>query len=201
LKLLTVSASPYGRKVRVVISELAIIEKIEIINDNPWLKETLVSKANPIGKVPVLILDDNNSLYDSKLICEYLDNQSKKILLYPEAGKERWDVLRLQNLADQMMDAFILRRLESKRPEGKQHEPWINRQWSVIQRSLNQADKDIISFRNDINIGTIALGVALAHLDFRRDDDEDWRIGRTNLKEFFEILKQRPSMQSTEPHD
>ena len=137
MKLLTVSASPYGRKVRVVISELAIIEKIEIINDNPWLKETLVSKANPIGKVPVLILDDNNSLYDSKLICEYLDNQSKKILLYPEAGKERWDVLRLQNLADQMMDAFILRRLESKRPGGKQHEPWINRQWNVIQRSLN----------------------------------------------------------------
>ena len=202
MKLITVPPSPFARKVRVVIHEAGLNDRVEVSVDNPWSADTRVPDVNPIGKVPVLILDDGTALYDSSVICEYLDSCSVDVELYPAAGAERWAALRQQRMADQMVDAFVLRRLEGNRPEERQHAPWVERQWAVVQRCLDAAESEASTFdANKPTIGTIAMAAALGHLDFRRGDDPDWRVNRPALAAWYEAFSARPSMQATWPQD
>lgn len=202
MKLINVPASPFGRKVRAVLQETGLADKVETTLDNPWKEETGVPGYNPVGKVPVLVLDDGRALYDSSVICEYLDSLHDGPRLYPAAGDDRWTALRQQRLSDQMLDAFILRRLEGNRPEDKRHAPWIERQWAAVQRCLDAAEVEAATLDpNAPTIGQVALAAALAHLDFRRGDDPDWRPGRPTLAAWYERFAARPSMQETVPHD
>jgi glutathione S-transferase len=202
LKLITVPASPYGRKVRAMLHEIGKTGTVEIVHDNPWTADTAVPTANPVGKVPVLVLDDGTALYDSAVICEYLDHLAGGSGLYPAPGPARWAALRQQRLADQLMDAFVLRRLEGNRPEERRHAPWIERQWGVVQRCLDAAEAEAPDLDPDRpTIGQLALAASLAHLDFRRGSDPDWREGRPALTAWYDRFAERPSMRATPPHD
>ncbi len=202
MKLITIPASPFGRKVRVVIAEKGLTEKVELVIDNPWKPDTQVPEFNPVGKVPVLITDDGMTLYDSTVISEYLDSTADGVALYPKPGKERWLALRRARLADQALDAFIAVRLERNRPEAERSAGWIGRQLGVVWRCLDAMEQEAKTIDNKLTIGKIAFAVALGHFDFRRmTDAPDWRQDRPMLAAWYEAFVSRPSLQSTAPHD
>lgn len=202
MKLVTTLSSPYGRKVQVVAAEAGLSKHIEIVLDNPWKPETHVPELNPIGKVPVLIVDDGEYLYDSVVISEYLDSLHDGVKLLPLTGPARWSALRRQTLADHLLDAFITVRLERNRPSDQQSQGWISRKLTVVQRCLDAMDNDTPSASGGVTIGHIAYGVALGHLDFRRlPSDPDWRDCRQRLTFWYKSFSLRPSMGSTTPSD
>ena len=123
MKLYYSPTSPYVRKVNVFSIEAGVDEKIDKIITNPWVEDTRLLTDNPLSKVPTLIMDDGVVLYDSPVICEYLDTLNLNQKLIPEKGIERWNALRLQALGDGIMDAAILRFLERKRPEAQRSAP------------------------------------------------------------------------------
>lgn len=203
MKLVTVPSSPFGRKVAVVASELGLLNRIEVVHDNPWKPDTRVPELNPVGKVPVLVAEDGLVLYGSSVISEYLDSRvDQSHRLFPAAGPARWLALRRQELADQATEAFVAVRLERNRPTGEQSPGWIKRKLAVLSRCLDALDEE--AFRSDDvpTIGHVAVGVLLGHLDFRRTaEDVDWRSERARLAAWYETFAQRPSMTSTRPHD
>ena len=202
MRLITTPASPFGRKVRVVAAEKGLADRIEIAHDNPWKPDTRVPEMNPVGKVPVLVTDDNIALYDSTVISEYLDSLHDRNRLFPAAGPARWIALRRQQLADHLLDSFIAVRLERNRPAGEQSPGWIARQRTVVQRCVDAMETDAAQFGEYATIGHIACAVALGHLDFRHPTGEpDWRDGRATLTAWYTGFAERPSMTSTAPHD
>jgi len=202
MKLFTMSASPFGRKVRVVIEEKGLQSQVEIINDNPWKAETQVPAINPVGKVPVLITDSGSAIYDSAIISEYLDSNGPGQTLFPREEPSRWVTLRRASLADQTLDAFILARLENNRPTGEKSENWLRRQHAVVGRCLDAMEGEISTFPEHPTIAHIAFGVALGHLDFRRGPkDANWRDGRSALASWYGVFSERAAMQATLPHD
>jgi glutathione S-transferase len=197
MKLRFSAASPYVRKVMVVAHETGLAGRIEIVPTNVWAPDSDVGKDNPLGKVPALIADDGTALFDSPVICEYLDTLSGG-KLFPAAGVARWQALKLQALADGMLDAAILRRLESQRPAALQSKDWMARQANVVQRGLDLAERSAADWSATFGIGPIAIGCAVGWLDFRFGH-EDWRPGRPKLAAWYERFVKRPSMQATMP--
>jgi glutathione S-transferase len=202
LKLVTVPSSPFGRKVAVVASELGLLERLEVLHDNPWKPETQVPRFNPVGKVPVLLADDGLVVYGSSVICEYLESLVGGHRLFPETGPARWHALRRQELADQAMEAFVAVRLERNRAAGEQSPNWIKRKLGVLARCLDAIDAEDLRSDEAPTIGDVATAVLVGHLDFRRAAaDDDWRPGRARLAAWYDMFAQRPSMMTTHPHD
>ena len=200
MKLHISPSSPYVRKVRAAIRELNLEDRIEEVISIPWDEDADVAMQNPAGKVPALITDDGGSLFDSPVICEYLDSINDQVTLFPPMGPARWAALRRQALADALLDAMIARRVEGNRPGDDDSEYWINRHWMAVQRSLDEMERTIPASDKPIDIGDIATAVALAQLLFRFGD-QDWRPGRPNLTAWFEEIMQRPSLAQTHPVD
>ncbi len=201
MRLITTPASPFGRKVRVVASELDLTDRIIVVNDNPWKAESRVPEFNPIGKVPILVTGEGTALYDSSVITEYLASLRPGSTLYP-AGEGRWGAMRRAKLADQMLDAFIAVRLERNRPPAEQSAGWIERQRRVVGRGLDAMEGDVGELEAELAIGHLAFAVALGHLDFRKvPADPDWREGRPSLARWYESFAGRASMRATVPHD
>jgi glutathione S-transferase len=171
MKLYYAPASPFVRKVNVFAMEIGLDKKIEWVRTNPWQAEDKLTAENPLSKIPTLITDDDKVIYDSRVICEYLDSMHNGDKLIPEKGEKHWQVLRLQALADGILDAGILRFMEMKRPSELRSKDWDNMQ-------------------------TVAC--LLGWLDFRFAD-EDWRTRRPQLKNWFELFSKRPSMVKTMP--
>lgn len=204
MKLITVPSSPFGRKVAIVASELGVLERLDVVHDNPWTPETQVPKFNPIGKVPVLVAEDGLVLYGSSVICEYLDSQSGRDghRLFPEAGAPRWTALRRQELADQATEAFVAVRLERNRPQGEQSPRWVERKLAVLARCLDALEVEDFKITDAPTIGHVAAAVLLGHLDFRRTPvDGNWRPDRPRLAAWYDSFAQRPSMIATPPSD
>ena len=134
MKLIGSLTSPYVRKARVVLAEKKIDYEFEL--DSPWTPATQVANVNPLGKIPVLLLDDSTSLFDSRVIVEYLDNVAPNNKLMPNQNRERIEVKRWEALADGVCDAAALTFLEKKRPAAQQAADWIKRQEDKIGRSL-----------------------------------------------------------------
>src|ERR1700681_5098847 len=132
MKLLASHTSPYARKVRIAIAEKKI--ECELVEESPWAAGTSVPNYNPLGKVPVLVLDDGTALYDSRVIVEHLDAVSPVGRLMPDRPRDRVGVRRWEALADGVLDAAILARLERQRPPGKQDSDWITRQLGKVLR-------------------------------------------------------------------
>lgn len=198
MKLYYSSTSPYVRKVNVFAIEADLDQAIERITTNPWIENASLLADNPLSKVPTLIMDDGTVLFDSPVICEYLDSLNEGRKLIPAAGLERWEALRLQALADGILDAAVLRFLERKRAAEQQSQEWDSLQHSTIHRVLSCLEDMVVSWGTDITIGQISIACALGYLDFRFAED-DWHKEHPDLATWFLEFSQRPSMQTTQP--
>jgi glutathione S-transferase len=198
MKLYYSPTSPYVRKVNVFAIEAGLDEKLEKIPTDPWIEDAKLLADNPLSKVPTLIMDDGNVLYDSPVICEYLDSLNSGTKLIPATGMERWDALRLQALGDGILDAAVLRFLEQKRPTSQQSHDWDNMQRNTIERALTYLNEKINEWEMDVSIGQITVGCALGYLDLRFVED-DWRQNCPDLKNWCVEFSKRLSMQSTLP--
>lgn len=195
MKLRYSPTSPFVRKVVVLAMELGIDKKIELQRTNTTDPD--LATQNPLGKVPSLLLDDGSSLYDSPVICAYLDSANK---FHPASGAARWTAQRRQALADGIMDAGVLGRGEMLRPAGEKSEKFIAAQKTKLNNAMNALEKEADSFGDGIDIGLIAVAAALGYMDFRYAG-ENWRASRPKLARWYERFAQRPSMQTTVPKD
>ncbi|MBF0280327.1 MAG: glutathione S-transferase [SAR324 cluster bacterium] len=202
MKLFYSPASPFARKVLVLAYETGLIDQITPVACvlSPVAPNASVVEENPIGKIPTLLLDNGTALYDSRVICEYLDELHEGKKMFPPAGSSRWETLTLQSLTDGILDAAVLIRYETyERSEQHQWREWIENQKLKIFRSLARIEKEIENLTGTLNIGVIGIGCVLGYLDFRFPD-ENWRNRCPKLAEWFLEFNQRTSMQSTRPH-
>lgn len=200
MKLLSSQTSPYARKVRITIAEKKI--ECEVVEETPWDAGTSVPDHNPLGKVPVLILDDGTALYDSRVIVEYLDTVSPVSRLIPEPSRQRIAVKRWEALADGICDAAVLIVRESKRPARQQNAESLTRQREKIDRGLADfatelGDKPWCS-GDAYSLADIATGCALGYLDLRHAEI-DWRSEYPSLARHAEKLAKRQSFMDTAP--
>ncbi len=199
MKLCYSPTSPYVRKVVVTAAERGLDDRIERIATNAHDPKSELSTINPLGKVPALILDDGTALYDSPVICEYLDSLGEGAGLLPPPGPARWTALRQQALADGIMDAAILRMLETvRRPEPLRWAGWIELQKGKVMRALDSLERHAGDLNGPPTLGQIAVGCALGYLDFRFAAD-NWRVGRPGLAAWYEGFARRPSMAASAP--
>ncbi len=193
------SASPFCRKVDVLLREVGLRDDVSDIHAAGHTTEpgSMPTGANPIGKIPTLVRNDGPALFDSRVICRYLDAK-KGSGLYPDS--RLWEVLTLEALADGMLDAATLMVYEIRsRPEDRRHPPWIEGQWARIDRALDQLNDTWLShLHGPLTMGQIAVACALGYLDFRHSD-RNWRNGRDPLAAWYAVFDDRPSMQATLP--
>ena len=203
LKLIGATTSPYVRKVRIVMAE----KKLEytFVEENVWAADTTITHSNPLGKVPCLILDAGEALFDSRVIVEYLDILSPVGKMIPASGRERAEVKTWEALADGLLDASILARLEATwagRTEEQRSLKWIDRQLAKVGDSLKAmsvglGDKPFCSGIH-MSLADIAVGSALGYLDFRFPEIQ-WRASYPNLAKLQEKLMQKQSFMDTIP--
>lgn len=202
MKLIASLTSPFARKVRIVAAEKHI--EYELVVDIPWDTETKVPDYNPLGKVPVWVLDDGKTLFDSRVIVEYLDGVSPVGHLIPTDFRGRIAVKRFEALADGICDAAVLIFLERRRPEAQRDPEWIERQMGKITASLAMLSSDIgmntWCVGDVFGLADISVGCALGYLDFRFPEI-DWRRSQPYLSELYDRIMQRPTFRNTLPGD
>lgn len=191
-------ASPFVRKVRIAADLAGLTDKIELVPANTMEPDDALLDQNPLGKIPVLILDDGSKIYDSLTICEYLDHRAGGTTLFP-TDNTRWAALTLHALATGIMDATLLRVYEGRfRPEEKQHGPWVARQKAKVDRGLAQLKANPPSLDTDLTIGHVAVACALGYLDLRFEGT--WRADHPNLAEWLAIFATKvPAFEATKP--
>ncbi len=203
MKLIGSNTSPYVRKVRVVMAEKKL--DYHFIEEDVWAAGTNIGESNPLGKVPCLVMEGGEAVFDSRVIVEYLDTLSPVGKLIPAQGRERAEVKTWEALADGLMDAAILARLEatwSGRTDAQRSQAWIDRQMAKIDgvlkaMSVGLADKPFCSGIH-FSLSDVAVGCALGYLDLRFAQI-DWRGGYANLAKLQEKLTQRASFVDTFP--
>jgi glutathione S-transferase len=197
MKLYFSPASPFVRKVRVTAHELGLSEKIELISITltPVSPHDGLRSNNPLGKIPALLTDDGATLYDSPVICEYLDALAGGNRIFPAAGAARWTALRRQALADGIMDAAVLTRYEEAvRPKELRWQDWVDGQFLKIRTALDTLERE--SLQDTVDIGTISIACALSYLDLRFAS-EGWRKSRPRLTDWAAAIGKRPSLAAT----
>jgi glutathione S-transferase len=201
MKLVGSLTSPFVRKVRIVLSEKRIVYDFDV--DIPWESDTRVAEHNPLGKVPILIMDDGTTLYDSRVIVDYLDSANPVSRLMPEFNRERSMVKRWEALADGISDAATTIFLERKRPESLQSTEWISRQQKKAMLGLEVAARDLGDKKwcegNVYTLADIALGCTLGYLSFRFPEMK-WRMF-PNLVRLVDTLEERASFIETAPKE
>ena len=207
LRLIGASTSPYVRKVRVVLAEKKL--DYQFLQENVWAEDTRIGASNPLGKVPCLVMEGQDAVFDSRVIAEHLDSLSPVGRLIPAAGRQRVEVKTWEALADGLLDAAILARLESTWPgraEGERSAAWVQRQMQKVDAALaamgrGLADKPWCAAGIHLTLADIAVGCALGYLDFRFPE-LDWRARHANLAQLLdERLMQRASFADTVPAD
>ena len=200
MKLVTSLTSPYGRKVRVVLAEKKIPFQLQV--ENPWLPDSPVSSLNPLGKVPVLVLEDGVSVFDSRVIVEYLDHLTPVAHLIPSEPKSRMIVRGVEALTDGVTDAAVLVFLEKKRPPEQQSADWIVLQEKTLFSGLEALSEALGEnawfLGNSMTLADVACGCMLGYLDFRFSEI-DWRSAHPNLAKLASKLAARPSFVETVP--
>lgn len=200
MKLIITLTSPFARKVRIVMAEKRI--EFEQVVDIPWEASTHVPDFNPLGKVPVLVLDDGHTLFDSRVIVEYLDTITPVSRLIPEGNRQRIAVRRWEALADGISEAASTIFLEKKRPEAQQSHEWIVRQEQKVFRGLETMAEELGDKNwctgEFFNLSDIAAGCALGYLDLRFPEIE-WRRAHPVLARLADKLSQRPPFKDTMP--
>ena len=203
MKLLGSTSSPYVRKVRVVLAEKKL--DCAFVVEDVWGTDTTISESNPLGKVPCLIMEGAEALFDSRVIVEYLDTLSPVGKLIPPVGRERAEIKTWEALADGLMDAAILARLEatwSGRTKAQRSQAWIDRQLGKVNATVKVMSSGLGEkpFCGGIHfsLADVAVGCALGYLDFRFPQIE-WRTEYPNLVRLHDKLLQRPSFADTLP--
>lgn len=203
MKLIGSTSSPYVRKVRVVLAE----KKLDcgFVTEDVWAAQTSIAESNPLGKVPCLIMEGSEAIYDSRVIVEYLDTLSPVGKLIPAVGRERAEVKTWEALADGVLDAAILARLEATwagRTKAQRSPAWIERQLGKVRAGVKAmghglGDKPFCTGIH-LSLADIAVGVALGYIDFRFPEI-DWRTDNPNLLRLYDKLMLRPSFAETRP--
>ncbi|MDO8447286.1 glutathione S-transferase C-terminal domain-containing protein [Rhodoferax sp.] len=203
MKLIGSSSSPYVRKVRVVMAEKKL--DYDFVTEDVWAAQTTIADSNPLGKVPCLIMEGAEALFDSRVIVEYLDTLSPVGKLIPSVGRERAEIKTWEALADGVLDASILARLEATwagRTEAQRSQAWIDRQLGKVQASVKAMSQGLgekpFCAGIHLSLADIAVGCALGYLDFRFPQIE-WRTEYPNLVRLHDKLMQRPSFADTLP--
>lgn len=191
--------SPYVRKVRVALHELGLDDKVAFTMT--WVQQpnaTLASlrAVNPLGKIPTLILDDGEVLYDSPVILEYLDTLHGGPKLIPPDGKPRWRALRHQALGDGILDSLVSIVFEDRRKPELRWAAWVQHHQDNIDRGLDVLEREAALLDGPVTVGQIAVACAVGFLEFRK---HDWRTGRPRLAAWFDAFNRRPSMTGTMP--
>jgi glutathione S-transferase len=203
MKLIGSTTSPYVRKVRIVMAEKKL--DYQFLLDNVWSADTRIAASNPLGKVPCLVMEGGEAVFDSRVIVEYLDTLSPVGKLIPSTGRERAEVKTWEALADGLLDAAILVRLENTfegRPPAQRSQAWIDRQMDKVHASLKAmaqglGDKPFCSGIH-LSLSDIAVGCALGWLEFRFPEI-GWRAEYPNLAKLMDKLAQRASFADTKP--
>ncbi len=199
MKLLTSDASPFARKVRVLLREADLLDRVEevTVSTSPTASDPGVIAANPLGKIPTLLRNDGPAIYDSRIITRYLDTLVDKPF-YPE--RSLWDVLTLEATADAMMEAAVLRVYEARlRPAELHFADWLEAQKGKADRALDVIEARWMSLlEGPLHMGQIAVACALGYLDLRMPS-EDWRSTHPALAKWHAAFADRPSMQGTRP--
>jgi len=194
------TTSPFVRKVDIFAIETGLEQQIRRLKTNPWQAEEKLISENPLSKIPTLITGEGLVLYDSTVICAYLDTLHSLEKLIPPQGEIRWQVLTLQSLADGILDAGILRFMEKKRVPAEQSKDWDNLQKNSIDRGLDNLEKTVPEWNDELNIGQITVASLLGWLDFRFSE-ENWRVNREYLSDWYQIFSERKSMLQTIPEE
>ena len=203
MKLIGSTTSPYVRKVRVVMAEKRL--DYALVLENVWAADTGIAASNPLGKVPCLVMEGSDALFDSRVIVEYLDTLSPVGKLIPQQGRERAEVKTWEALADGVLDAAILVRLERTfegRAEGQRSAVWIDRQWAKVHAGLKAMERGLgdkaFCCGVYLTLADIAVGCALEWLAFRFPEIA-WREEHPQLARLMDKLAQRPSFTETRP--
>ncbi len=200
MRLYHAPASPFVRKVMILLHEAGAVDRVTLVpaSGTPLDPGTMPVDRNPLGKIPALERDDGPTLYDSRVICRYLD-ETLQAGLYP-ASPHLWETLVLEATADGIADAAVLMRYEVfVRPGASRSPEWVEGQWAKIDRALTAIEGRWTGhLAGPVDMGQIALGAALGYLDFRHAT-RDWRGTRPKLAAWWAAFLQRPSMQATQP--
>lgn len=200
MKLAYSPTSPYVRKVMVLLHETGQLDDVTLtdIGTTPMDPSAALLPQNPLGKVPALERAEGPALYDSRVICAFLDDRANAGLY--GSGARHWDIRTLEATADGILDAALLMVYEGRlRPEGQQSADWVDAQWSKVARGIGALNTRWIShLSGPLDMGQIAVGCALGYVDFRHDA-RGWRKGNEALASWFEAFESRASMQATVP--
>jgi glutathione S-transferase len=202
MKLIGSATSPYVRKVRVVMAEKKL--DYELLLENVWVPETTIQQSNPLGKIPCLVMEDGGAMFDSRVIVEYLDTLTPVGKLIPaSSSRERASVKCWEALADGVVDAGILARLErSLRPPEQQSSSWVDRQMSKVHAGLKSMSAGLgetpFCVGNQYTLADVAVGCTLGWLSFRFPEIP-WRDDYPSLARLFDKLSERPSFKDTVP--
>ncbi|OUL99657.1 glutathione S-transferase [Variovorax sp. JS1663] len=197
MKILFSPFSPYVRKCLVTAHELGLSERLQLLpsNAHPVQRDREIIASNPLGKVPTFFADDGRVLYDSRVICEYLNDLAGGVL-FPAPGAQRWDALTLQSLGDGILDAALLARYEDvARPEPQRWAEWRAAQLDKAETSLAHLNARPALLEGRVDIGAIAVGCALWYLDLRFADF-GWRDRHPQVAQWYDGFGARPSMRA-----
>jgi glutathione S-transferase len=199
VKLYASPTSPYVRKVRIVATEKGLGERLELVDAAPWPDPSKVAEWNPLGKVPALVTDDGLALYDSPVICEYLDSLGEGPALIPPSGRPRWLALRAQALADGILDAAVTIVLERRRPPEQRSSATEERAVAALRRAVTQLSVDLTERAGgSFDIGRIAAAVAIGYLEFRLPE-MSLGLDDPSIVSFWSEARARPSVATTHP--
>ena len=199
MKLLSSPMSPYGRKVKIALAMKGLKKEVEVVTVDTNIPNNPEIKPNPLAKIPALVLNDGMSIYDSHVICEYLDGLAPSPVLFPKAGTERFRTLTLGALGDGILDAALLLVYEKRfRPEEKWHAPWQERQQGKIDGALDHLEQAPPAWSASPDYGHLTLACALGYLDFRHEGK--WRAGRPKLVAWLDKFAAAvPAFEETRP--
>jgi glutathione S-transferase len=198
MKLFYSKTSPYSRKVRIAILEKGLADQVEHILCNPFDEAVELKALNPLGKIPTLVLDDGRVVYDSPVICEYLDTINNHGQLMPSDSDARLQVNIWQALADGIVDAAYNIVMEGRRDESERSASNVERWKASIHNAVDQVERQIETLPDRITMAQISLAAALGYLDFRLSYLE-WRNGQSNTAAWYEVFAKRASMIATQP--
>lgn len=190
-------ASPYARKVRICAIARGLDSRIDLLQCNPNESPAELLAVNSLSKIPTLVTDDGVALFDSPVICEYLDSLGDALPMFPEHGAARWRALKLQAMGDGIMDGCVPRRGEMAKPKEAGRDALIARWRAAVERTLDALEAELP--HKSMDIGTITVACALGYLDFRFPQ-EPWRGTRPKLAAWFAAFSEAPAVAATAPH-